>query len=95
MWAGKGRLAGGAGWPSESRQETQVRSSSLAHTVSGWSQALPDARSGVVLFTRPVDVLEQSHGKGHSQDLEDKERTLKGCSHGLGSGLSFISLELP
>lgn len=24
MWAGKGRPAGGAGWPSESRQETQV-----------------------------------------------------------------------
>lgn len=34
--------------------------------------------SGVVLFTCPVNVLEQGHGKGHSQDLEEKEGTLKG-----------------
>lgn len=51
--------------------------------------------SGIVLFTRPVDVLEQSHGKGHSQDLKDKERTLKGRSRSLGSDLGFISLGLP
>lgn len=33
--------------------------------------------SGIILFTRPVNMLEQCHGKGHSQDLKDKERGLK------------------
>lgn len=49
-------------------------------------------RSGIILFTRSVDMLEQSHGKGHSQDLKDKERTLKGCSRGLGLDLKFHKL---
>lgn len=53
------------------------------------------AASGVVLFTCPVDVLEQCHGKGHSQDLEEKEGTLKGCSCGLGSVLRFIAWDCP
>lgn len=52
MWAGEGRLAGGAGWPSESRQDTQLRSSSLAHTVSKWSQALPNIQASYFLPVR-------------------------------------------
>lgn len=93
MWAGKSRLAGGAGWPSEGRQETQTQVLS-PHTYSVRVGPGAAKRSGVILFTRPVDVLEQSHGEGHSQDLKDKERTLKGCSCGPGSDLSSTSLGL-
>lgn len=93
MWAGESRLAGGAGWPSEGRQETQTQVLS-PHTYSVRVGPGAAKRSGVILFTRPVDVLEQSHGEGHSQDLKDKERTLKGCSCSPGSDLSSTSLGL-
>lgn len=35
--------------------------------------------SGVVLFTCPVDVLEQGHGEGHSQDLHDEDAHAHGA----------------
>lgn len=38
--------------------------------VSAWAGA-PAGRSGVVLFTSPVDVLEEGHGEGHAQNLKD------------------------
>lgn len=35
-------------------------------TYSVWVEPGAAKHSGIVLFTRPVDMLEQSHGKGHS-----------------------------
>lgn len=51
MWAGESRLAGGAGWPSEGRQETQFQVLSPC-TVSGWGQALPNAQASYFLPVR-------------------------------------------
>lgn len=82
---GRGEQAGRWG-----RQETQTQVlSPRTHSVRVGPGVAK--RSGVILFTRPVDVLEQSHGEGHSQDLKDKERTLKGCTCGLESDLSSTS----
>lgn len=71
MWAGEGRLAGGAGWPAIGEQAGDTAQVLFPGRVRVGPGAA--TRSGVVLFARPVDVLEQSHGKGHSQDLEDKD----------------------
>ena len=47
-------------------------------TVSAWGLGCSrPARSGIVLFTSPVDVLEEGHGEGHAQNLKDMgERVL-------------------
>lgn len=31
------------------------------------------AGSGIVFFTSPMDLLEESHGEGHAEDLHDED----------------------
>lgn len=62
----------------EEGQGSAVRSACRQHTALLPRHRVPVGagpparRSGVVLFTSPVDVLEEGHGEGHAQDLKDK-----------------------
>lgn len=59
---------------------TKLKSPSLACVRVG--AGAPAGRSGVVLFTSPVDVLEEGHGEGHAQNLKDMGMRLRQKPHG-------------
>lgn len=59
--------AGAAVWSAGRQHKAQI---SFPGTVSALGLG-SRWRSGVVLLTGPVDVLEEGHGEGHAQNLKD------------------------
>lgn len=74
MWRALGDVGAG-GSSLEYRQATQ---SSYLLPWHGVRRGLGSRwRSGIVLLTSPVDVLEQGHGEGHAQNLKDMGNGLR------------------
>lgn len=57
----------------------KLKASSLAQCPRG--RGVRPARSGVIFFPSPVDVLEEGHGEGHAQNLKDTGKASDG-GHG-------------
>lgn len=81
-----GRAAGGGGGRDQQSGvragNTKLKSPSLAQRPHGARGSR--RHSGVVLFTSPVDVLEEGHGEGHAQNLKDMGKGLRQKPHGWG-----------
>lgn len=67
-------------WSAGRQHKAQI---SFPGTVSAWGLG-SRWRSGVVLLTSPVDVLEEGHGEGHAQNLKDTGNGLRQKPHGWG-----------
>lgn len=82
-------MQGAAVWSAGRQHKAQI--SFFPGTVSAWGLG-SRWRSGVVLLTSPVDVLEQGHGEGHAQNLKDTGNGLRQKPRGWGHRQQMVPL---